>query len=474
MADSWVHDALADEDLFGDFGEEAALVGSSEEDGAVDEDLEVEAALSEAEHLMAQPAAEVPEAQPASASQGDATPEAGAASALTAATAPKAASAPEAASGGKAASAGKKSRRKGPAKGEAKPAGEKETSAEASRPVRSLKRRGSLGKPDGLKCESRLCLWGGALKAPAVIHPLVKRSSEAGDRLYLPVHERLFWLRRACGDKGQTHWTERFQHAVSELRRLLRDRIAEQVDAVRFAAEKLRESLGLEDEDGASAGKPAKRRLHLPPSVEQVCVALGESRITVRVHERPFEIEATPEAVMAVIQYCQERLRDDPILLKKDQRRAAAEDEAPEEEGSAASASASASAPASASAAALALASDAAGASAASSATKGAFCLGASSCPAILGKVTWHPSVKAWAVHFKDADKKAQTKRVPVRLLKVLKAGTFLDDASAESAGERWAAQRRAAYQEAVGLWNRLDCSKRDRIELEEAAGTRL
>ena len=334
---------------------------------------------------------------------------------------------------------------------------------------RTLKRKTSNGCPGDLLCEARLCLWGGQIKAPAVIHPLIRRKPPAGEewKHYFPLHERLFWLRRACGEKGQTHWTERFQHAVSTLRAALRDEIAQKVDPARTAAERLRDSLGLEDDEQPDSGPPSgqtKRRLKLPASTEEVVVPLAGASITVRLHERPFEILATPEAVMAVVKFCRERLEDDPIILKRDEKRATAEanpsgnDDAPADSPAQASAQEG-------------RAPQAASAPAKSATTKGAFSFAAAACPAILGKVTWHPSVKAWAVHFKDSAKKAQTKRVPVRVPKDTGSGAFLTSDGA-ALGQAWAQARRSAYEEAISLWNRLDRSTRDRIELDEAPGS--
>ena len=62
---------------------------------------------------------------------------------------------------------------------------------------RSLKRRASDGKPPELLCMNRLCVWGKHVRAPAVVYPLTRRDG----RLYMPIHERLFWLRRACDKK---------------------------------------------------------------------------------------------------------------------------------------------------------------------------------------------------------------------------------------------------------------------------------
>ena len=324
----------------------------------------------------------------------------------------------------------------------------------ASRRGRPLKRRASGARPDDLQCVSRLCLQGGDVKAPAVIHPLVKH----GDKVFTPIHERLYWLRRACAEQGTTHWTERFQHAVSELRRVLKEGLLANTDVVGQAARKAKEALGLEDEDVElpSGKKPRKRTAALPQSMAEAAVTLGGCTLNLRVHERPFEIEATPEAVMAIVRFCQERLQDDPIVLKKDQKREASAEGAP----AASAPSGSASAPE--------VAASAAGSASASSS---GFRLGAADCPARLGKVTWHPSVRAWAVHYKDKSRKTHQRRVSVRLPKASGSGSFLESTSPEDQAKAWAEARRSAYVEAINLWNELDHSTRERIELPSTSG---
>ena len=290
-------------------------------------------------------------------------------------------------------------------------------------PRRQLKRKASEGKPAELRCENRLCLWGEKFKAPAVIHPMYRR----GGKWFFPIHERLYWLRRACGDASTTHWTGKFQQALSALRRHLKRGIRQKVDAFGAAAATMREALGLNDsdeedglgpkEDGLGPKKKAKKqpRLRTPEGLEEVAVDIGSTSVKVRTRQRPFEVEASADAVMAVVQFCCEFIEKDALAPKK---RAA-------------------------------------------SAT--AFVLATPDCPPVLGCVTWHASVQAWSVHWKDAESKAHVKRVLVQK-RERKVG-FMDAASAqEDAKSAWATARRVAYQEALALWNELDKSTRDRI----------
>ena len=295
--------------------------------------------------------------------------------------------------------------------------------------ARNLTRRPSLGKPSGLQCMNRLCLWGENVRVPCVVHPLVRRDG----KLFFPVHEQSYWLRRACGDKGLTHWTDRFQQAVSELRRTLKDGIRETVDRAGAAVEKAREALGLQEEDGAQAsavGATKRRKRGVASAVgasatEEVGVMVNGVLVKVRVRERPFEIEATAEAVMAVVGFCQTSLKRG----KAAPRRVSTTD-----------------------------------------ASRGGFAFKTDDCPAIVGKVTWHPSVEAWCVHFKDAQRKDQWRRVPAKRHEP--RDSFLANVSAANERGTCASQaaRRMAYLAALRLWDELDCSSRERIGLPPTA----
>ena len=101
--------------------------------------------------------------------------------------------------------------------------------------------------------------------------------------LYIPVHERLFWLRRACDERrGATHWTARFQHAISELRAVLRKGIRTQLEATSSTAEALRDALGLESEGegegkGEEMDKKAANTLGSAPVLDRGVPGAGEA-----------------------------------------------------------------------------------------------------------------------------------------------------------------------------------------------------
>ena len=301
---------------------------------------------------------------------------------------------------------------------------------------RVLKRQASVGKPDDLKCEDRLCLWGGALKQPTVIHPVVRR----GGTGFFPIVESLYWLRRACGGKqGQTHYTPRFQAALSSLRRTLGDGIRDKVDVVGAATDKLREALGLGDDDEEQSDQKPKRTLRRSEKAkcpDEVSVPLGDVVVKVRVRERPYEVEATSEAVMAVIAFCRKACGEgasaDGASADKGKR-------GPPVKGE----------------------------------KEATFSFARRDCPPILHIITWHPSVSAWCVHYVDALKHKGVRRVPVKLPK---KGNFLLDASADDDGSRagWDSSRRKAYFEAVRLWNELDRSSRPRLDVPRLDDPRL
>ena len=163
-------------------------------------------------------------------------------------------------------------------------------------------------------------------------------------------------------------------------------------------------------------------------------LTLAGTMVNVRAHERPWEVEATPEAVMAVVNFCLERLEDEPIILKKEERAAALQD-----------VSASASASASSSSALV----PAVG-----------FSLSTPNSLGVQDRVTWHPSVEAWAVHFKNRQGKRVQKRLLVRLPKKFEQ----EDIQIATAAKM--ERRRELFREACLLWNREDMSSRDRIEI--------
>lgn len=279
---------------------------------------------------------------------------------------------------------------------------------------RTLKRRRSDGKPPQVEVVSRLCLWGQPLKSPVVVHPV---SQDATGRSWTAVHEHLAWLRRACTPDGSSRYDELFQSAVSALRRHLKEGVSKHMASLAQSASsaeqcKARASLGLDDDDpGSEPETQAQRwgRAGRPPlsSAAELEVDVGGTRVCVKRTTRPLTVEVTMSSVKALIKYCRDHVSAGKATLRKHT---------------------------------------------ASEKAEPAYSQPVSECPPIMHKVTWHPSVSAWCVHWKDAGGAAQVTRV-----RVSKAALPLG--SAREA-------RFVAYVKAIRMWNEEDKSTRERIEV--------
>ena len=318
-----------------------------------------------------------------------------------------------------------------------------------------------------------------------MVHPLLAIGE---GRSVLVVHEHHWWLRRACARKGSTHWTEHFQFAISELRRVLdagvRAHIEQARGGLKAAAGRLGFDLGkeaaeqgAESQEGLAACEEprTRRRARAPLGMDFVEVPLGAASVQVRATARPFEVLATPESIAAIVAFCRARVEQETPPLRKRRRSAAAraapvstgagavEDAAaPAVEDAAAPAVEDAAAPAAhtGQASALVAAAPAADGGQASA----GFVMPTPGCPGILGKVTWHPSVKAWSVHYKTAAGEYRQKRVFVKV--PLQRSAFADAADRAAHAVAWAQAKREAYEEALALWNEVDRSTRERIPL--------
>lgn len=129
-----------------------------------------------------------------------------------------------------------------------------EQPAKKSKP-KLLKRRVSEVRPPEVRCTSRLCVWGSKVRVPHVVHPTVRTPDM---REWLVVTEHAHWLRRACApEKGSTHWTARFQEAVTDLRKFLKNAMDRTLHPTAAAVDSIQDALGLREEDGPN---PKKRR----------------------------------------------------------------------------------------------------------------------------------------------------------------------------------------------------------------------
>ena len=97
----------------------------------------------------------------------------------------------------------------------------------------------------------------------------------------------------------------------------------------------------------------------------------------------------------------------------------------------------------------------------AASSQKAAFRVPVSHDAALLGKVSWQPSIKSWAVHYKTADKQSAQYKLRVLNRDVDAAATM--NMSRKQVFEQ---QKEARKFEAMKYWNEHDKSSRERIDL--------
>ena len=71
-------------------------------------------------------------------------------------------------------------------------------------PKRKLMRRPTEGKPASEEVASMICVWGGVVKHPVPVWPLHRE----GGVFWLQLSEHSHWLRRACDQKGRTHYKD--------------------------------------------------------------------------------------------------------------------------------------------------------------------------------------------------------------------------------------------------------------------------
>ena len=69
---------------------------------------------------------------------------------------------------------------------------------------RTLQRRPTEGKPHSEEVSNMICVWGGTVKHPVPVWPLFRE----GDAFWLQLSEHSHWLRRACDQKGRTHYKD--------------------------------------------------------------------------------------------------------------------------------------------------------------------------------------------------------------------------------------------------------------------------
>ena len=240
---------------------------------------------------------------------------------------------------------------------------------------------------------------------PQVVWPLTK-SADGKERF--AINEHINWLRKACTKTGMTHYDLAFQPAISELRRTLKVQVEKLLDKGATEQLKMRKALDLDDEDDEGLVAPSKKRK--TDATEPVRVDLDGNSFKMMPQTVPLLIEATPDATNCVIAFVKSHISAGNFKLKRDNA------DTKDTEGD-------------------------------------RYSMPPPSCQSITGKVTWHPSRQAWAVHLKDATGRAQTKRVCVEMIH----GPCGPKDNFDSAREK-------AYYKAIHLWNADDKSTRGRI----------
>ncbi len=278
---------------------------------------------------------------------------------------------------------------------------------------RKLQRRASEARPEASEAVNMMCVWGGTVHAPVPVWPLWKEEGVS----WIVVSEHLYWLRRACSHLGVTHYKELFQSAVSSLRRKLQDQLKKANNP--DPAGELRAALDVAD-DGEASPKRSRCRTEVVKILE---VSVDGAKLN---KLRPLRVQCSLAAVEALVNYCQSHISKGKPELKK--YKAAC----PQPKH---------------------------------------FAMPAEHCPAIIGRVTWQPSVNAWAIHGKRERGSTFTTRIRLVLEKETKS--FLAPQAAEKtenedAKEAFKRERRKRYIEAIVLWNSEDHSSRDRIPVPE------
>ena len=181
--------------------------------------------------------------------------------------------------------------------------------------------------------------------------------------------------------------------------------------------EELRQQLDLSDEE--DGGVPQKKKAARQPrqaglAAKVLEVPLGEAKLKVLNKVRPLRIQCTLPAVTAIISYCKDHVSEGKGHFRKKTTQV----------------------------------------------EEGAWKMPQDDCPNLLRQVTWQPSVRAWAIHVKNADGSTAQHKFLVRMPKCGLAQQGVDQK------ETFRELRRQKYVEAITCWNSADCSKKPRIEL--------
>lgn len=335
--------------------------------------------------------------------------------------------------------AGKRKRKAESADDEAPSPASRDTASEDARRMASIGLT-PWAPPEAIQAQRLLCVVGGCMKSPVVLRPHV----DGQGKDWILINEHLPWLRRALGASGSTHWSAALQSAVTALRGELRTKLhaARQATTAQGQQLQLREQLALDD-----AGKPKAKSLRRSKG-DSPRNALKVTFMGVDIEmlnsARPVALSATPECVLALVQFCRDHIGKGPLELKRNRR----EKPVGEEGGAPAHPPAEA----------------------APTAAVETFHMPAAPCPGHLGKITWHPSATAWAAHWKDASGRSVVTRFGVKVEANSVEGLLRRASGQGEVQDTFAARRRRRYEEAIVFWNEHDKSKRERIAMPDTA----
>ena len=322
--------------------------------------------------------------------------------------------------------------------------------------TRKLARLTSNPKPDSPVAMPLLCIVGHPLKHPVPVHP-VKVDSKG--KQWIQANEHQHWLRRACANFGTTHYEVHFQAAVTTLREEFYKLITEarKNDTTEGQQQAIRKGMGISDSESESHPRNSSRKRKLRRDsrehADDLQVNFQGVAMRVRNQQRPLCIECTAAVVSAIVAFCKEKAEEHAAAPPTSSAGATARQALHREKQASSSHTPGEG--------------RAAPAAPTPSAQPQAFSMAGLSV-GITGKVTWQPSAACWAVHYKDGGKTAVT-RVRVKVPGKSSKKSLFGAQKHQPDADQMASLRENAFREACTLWNQLDTSKRDRIDLEDS-----
>ena len=142
------------------------------------------------------------------------------------------------------------------------------------------------------------------MKSPAVV---------ACPGSWMNINEHKWWLRRAVCPKGQTHWKEGFQSAVSALRREVQKLIRQELDP----AAALRSTLNLSEDEGDATPKKPSRGMHKAAAAHVEIKLMGYT-MKMKTSLRPLYVAVTKDSVNGIVSFCRDHITKGQWKLKRD------------------------------------------------------------------------------------------------------------------------------------------------------------